>query len=346
MKKVNYLLAAAAMVVGLASCNNDEEVIANANDTKVSLEINQVGLAGLDTKYAIREAAFSNGEKIGVYINRGDLGAAYNSGTTSTRQTQNVLYTLSGSSWSSTSPIMLTNVQGTVRAYYPYDSNNDSNTGTTIPVTIKADQGTGQSDGTKDDAGQPDYMFSDAVTERSNAAGKTSVDLKMNHALAMLTFKFQDDKTPGGTPYPNEGIVSEIKLFSAGADNKILSGNFTMNIQTGALTAATPTQDAGITVRPSGSISLKDNVTPAELPRILIAPITTVAENSTKVTVIVDGAKYTVTLPALATGYQRGVNYEYTFTLKGTGLEVSSVSIYKWSTEEKTGGEIQTPDNA
>lgn len=344
MKKVNYFLAAAALVVGLASCNNDEEVIANANDTKVSLEINNVGLSGIDTKYAIREAAFSNNEKIGVYINNGALGSNYNSGASSTRQTQNVLYQLSGSTWSSTTPIMLTNVKGTVRAYYPYDAANNANTGTNIPVVIKADQGTGQSDGTKDDAGQTDYMYATAVADRSNASGSSTVDLEMNHALAMLTFKFKDDTSVGGTPYPNDGYVTEIKLFSTGADNKILSGNFTMNIATGALTAATPTADAGITVKPSGTISLKDNITAAQLPRILVAPIAAVAEGSTKVTVTIDGAKYTVTLPALATGYEHGTNYEYTFTLKGTALEVTSVTINQWNLEEKTGGDIQNPD--
>lgn len=340
MKKVNYLLAAAAMVVGLASCNNDEEVIANANDTKVSLEINSVGLTDVETKYGIRNAAFSGSEELGVYINNGALGANYMSGSGAATITSNAKYSKSGSAWGSLKPIILSSTKGTVRAYYPYAEGNNSNDGTTIPVTILADQLTGQSEGNLDNGGQVDYMWATPVPNVSNAA-PTIATLTMNHALAMFTFKFIEDTN---VPYPSVGKVESIKLFSdGGATKKMLTGTFTMNIDNGALTADA-TADGGITVAPA-SATLKGVVAESELPRMLIAPVSgNIAADEWKVTIQVDGSKYTLGLPVAANGYAANNNYIFTFKMKGTALAITSVAIKPWTDNSVEGGTLVTPD--
>lgn len=344
MKKFYVMAAFAAAFMGMTSCNNDDDVVNNS--TPNQLQVTAVGLEGIQSRVGITAKAFTEGESLGLYIYRGegiaDQNKAYNE-LSSTISTTNVQYTEADGKWAAASQaIILSNVVGKVYAYYPYSSAYTGD-GTNVPVSVAASQGTGQSDGTKDATEQADYMYATVVSGISNASN--TVALTMNHALAMVSFKFE--QTSDGTlTYPGEGKVSSIVLKNADGKSVIKAGDATMHIGTGAITGANAAEN-GITLSPDATATLMDVEDAEKLPRLLLYPVgADMAAGDAKVTVTVDGNAYTLPIPAVTGGYVAGKNYEYTFTLKGTGLDVTSVSITEWVNVEQTGGDIQTPDSS
>lgn len=342
MKKFYVMAAFAAAFVGMTSCNNDDEVVNNS--TPNQLQVTAVGLEGIQSRAGITATSFTNGEKLGLYIYRGEgidaTDNAYNDASSSI-PTVNVSYNENGGSWAATSQgIILSSTVGKVYAYYPYAAANATNDGKTIPMTVAETQGTGQSDGTKDQD-QTDYMWATPVSGISNA--NNTVELQMNHALAMVSFKFVQT-TDNTVLYPGEGKVSSIVLKNKTGKEAIKAGSATLHIGTGAIADAAASEN-GITLTPDATATLMNVTDAAKLPRLLLYP-SAVAEGDAEVTVTVDGNAYTLTIPAITDGYVAGKNYEYTFTLKGTGLEVTEVSIAEWIPVEQTGGDIETPDSA
>ena len=202
MKKIYSLLASVALMSAITACSSDDEMpsqMANVNGTELTVET--VGVAGVNTKSGLTAIAFTNGEKLGLYIYRGsDAGAidgdtrSYNDVTSGgLKPTENVPYDQTASGWTATHTIILYNVQGTVYAYYPYAASNNDVSPLAIPIKVLTDQGTGQTDGKKDyeistDQYQYDYMRATPVTRRSNMKHKAK--LTMNHELAMISTKF------------------------------------------------------------------------------------------------------------------------------------------------------------
>lgn len=354
MKKSYLLLAGVALMSAFTACSNDDEMKAVAQAEGTPLVVQSVGVDLVNTKAAIREALFSGTESIGLFIytdSEGNLSGDYNENTSTSISTTNVPYirALDGS-WSATQPIILSSTEGIVYGYYPYDSDYDGD-GTNVEVNVAADQGTGQSDGSEDDDTQRDYMYADPVTGLSNKA-YTIAQLTMNHALAMLTFKFEQS-TDDGDKYPGEGMVSEIILKNVdNTKSAVKTGTATMNISSGDIDggqAVISSNPASITISPDDQNTLLDvdenDGSGTELPRMLVYPNEGVAAGDAEVLVTVDGNQYKVAIPALTTttGWLKGNNYIYTFTLKGTGLEITDVAITEWV--EKTGGSgtIQQP---
>jgi hypothetical protein len=341
MKKIYLMAAAFATLVGATSCSNENDPV-QVPQGETTLAVKGVGLNSLNTKAGITATAFTGTEKLGLFIYRNtgisDANKDYNDAT-STIRTVNVEYSAVTPFAAVGQGIVLSNVMGTVYSYYPYDAANESQDGTAIPVTVADNQGTGQSDGTKDVNEQTDYMWSDPVSNISKA--QPTVALSMNHALAMVSFKFvqTDDE---GIKYPGEGKVSAIVLKNKSTKTAIKSGNATMHIGTGDITGGTASAN-GISLAPSTSESLMDVEDPAKLPRLLLYP-TAVAAGDAEVTITVDGNSYTLDIPAVVEGYKAGNNYEYTFTMKGTDLEITNVTIKAWITTEINGGDIQNPD--
>ena len=348
MKRTMYLTAALlAAMTAATSCSDDNAAEVTGNPQE-GLRVTSVGVRrDAETRAGITATSFTSGETLGLYIYRGtgigDASKDYNGGTGLTA-TVNVPYKEDSGTWSAAQPIILSSVQGKVYSYYPYAAGNSTNDGTSIPVSVSAAQGTGQSDGTAD-AGQTDYMYGNVVSGISNA--NSTVSLTMNHALAMVTFKFrQTDVT--GKAYPGEGKVSAITLRDATygdiSNAVVRTGAGTMNIATGYVTV-TGTAATGITLAPDASSTLMDVTAADKLPRMLVYPhVSAIAAGQVVAVITVDGSSYTLPLPALGTGYVRGNNYEYTFTMKGTEMEVTSVEITPWVLNQMTGGDIQTPD--
>ena len=316
------------------------------------LVVNTVGVVEVGTKSGIRESEFTNGEQLGVYVYRSQLSGNYNDNTGLVKTT-NVPYIQymdnTTSKWKpNTQAIILSNIVGKVYAYYPYSASNVDQDGTTIPITVKDNQGTGQSAGDKDyeiatDEYQYDYMWAIAANDVSNL--NPSVNLTMNHALSMASFVFKQT-TDNTSLYPGIGKVTKIVMTNAsGSANKpVKTGDGTMNIATGALTGGA----AGtITVSGIETETLLGEVNESKIPHVLMYPAATVAADEVQVTVTVDGIAYTVTLPEVAGGWVAGKNYQYVLTMKGTGLTVSTVTITPWGKINGSAVDqvpVQTPD--
>lgn len=337
MKKNFLLMAALAAGVAFTACQNDDEAVSNENQLPIALNLESVGLkTTVDSRAGITANAFTSGESLGLYIYNGAFGTAYNTGAEADLpSTENVQYTQSASGWDATSPIILSSTVGTVWAYYPYNSSY-TGTGADVPVNVNATQ-TCQSDGVKDVEDQKDYMYGTKVENVSNKDAK--IDITMNHALAMVSFKFiQDDEVK----YPGEGIVNSIVLKNATGFSVLKTGAGTMNIDTGE---AVPTGTAAgtITLTPAAE-TLLDVTDESKLPRMLVYPVASIPSTNLELDVTVDGNTYNVVIKDnMLTSFVKGNNYQFTFELKGTKLEVENVSIVEWEPQAVEGGELQTP---
>ena len=352
MKKSYLTIAAMAACVSFASCSNEE--IQSVDNHGSVLAVNKVGLEGVNSRAGITAVAFTNGESLGLSIYR-----AYDGTTTvptytayndyETLPAANVKYTQSAAGWTATQPIVLSTVVGTVYAYYPYREYTalETFTPSALPLFVNSAQGTGQSDGTVD-ADQTDYMWATPVEGLSNKVA--TVDLEMNHALAMVTFKFQQSQD-GGDAYPGKGLVSKIVLANTDASTKkyIMAGNATMNLADGKITLAQDAVNTGITLTPAAtedSHSLMDVTDEAKLPRLLLYPVAEFGAQDVMVTITLDGNDYKLNLPARTAGYKAGENYQYTFTMKGTELVLANVAIKPWTAIEANDGDLNLDDES
>lgn len=345
MKKL-ICLAALAASVSFTACN-DHEPVNNVMAEQTLLQLKTVGLNyHVSARAGILSANFSNGEEIGVFIYDqsesggavADLTAKVNYNDIAANGTENVKYK-QGSPWSADAPIQLSSNKGTVYAYYPYVVT--STNATAVPVTVNVNQGTGQSEGNADVAEQTDYMWATPVQNISNANYSIS-DLKMNHALAMVSFQFKNH-TDADKKYPGAGIVSSIKLQnkSTMGDKVLRTGDATMNISNGSLTQAAGTE--AITLTPAAE-TLMDIATPSKLPRMLVYPMATIADDDLELIIVMDGNTYTIPITTTMTDKMlAGNNYVFTFTFRGKNLEIAQVSITPWITQDIDAGEVSDP---
>ena len=257
MKKI-YVMA--ILMVSAAGCSHNDEAV-NLGNTPTPLNVQTVGLASM-TRAGITEEAFTGTESLGLFIFRGDgieaTGNDYNDGA-SLNSTVNVPYVRANESgaWTATQAIILSNVTGKVYSYYPYAAGDNNLDATKIPVSVAANQGTGQSDGKADVTEQADYMYSTTVENISNK--NPSVTLTMNHALAMVSFKFVQT-SENALKYPGEGKVSSIVLKNkANGTNVIKTVNGTMHIGTGVITVGNSTDAVSAADTDGGSITLSPN---------------------------------------------------------------------------------------
>ena len=344
MKKTNLFVAALlGSALTLSSCSSEENVV--KEDSNLAQMGVEVGISGnVDSRSGITASAFTNNETLGLFVYRNDMTAEgeavqYNYVNAKTNDklnpTVNVPYNWNGSIWFASQPIILSNIEGFVYAYYPYSELNVGNDGRSIPITVSPNQETGQSDGSKDANGQIDYMWATPKTGISNL--KPKVNLSMNHALAKVsfTFKHAEDKEK----YPGAGLISDITLRG------VKTGKATLNITNGAIsepeTAMGTILLTGMNQGENGT--LIEETSAALVPSLLLYPQTL---SGSQVTVKIDGVDYTVDIPATMTIFEAGKHYTMQFTVKGTALVVNQVSIQQWLDGGSGKGEdVSNPDN-
>lgn len=338
LKKIMGFAAMAALAFGAASCSNEEEMttaMAGNQELKVNVGINQ------QTRAGITATKFTNGESLGLYLYKGsNFDEAYPQ--VGTHKAKNAHYKEMSGKWAAGvagQGIVLSSAVGTVYAYYPYAAGNDAVEAGVIPVEVKANQGTGLSDGTKDDT-QTDYMWATPVPNVSNSTA--TVNLAMNHALSMVSFKFQKGD------YPGEGRITSIQLINA--KEVIKTGAATMNLQDGTLNVTGAKGD--ITITPNAVLA-KEGAEYAnnEIARMLVYPVATqFAAGDMKVKITLDGKNYTLNVPAPenANTFVAGKNYQYTFKLAGKEFGDNendiTVQVKPWELVEIGGGNLVTPD--
>lgn len=352
-KKIMGFAAMAALTIGAASCSNDDEVsnamAGSEQELQIKVGINQTA----NTRAGITAADFVDDSAIGLYIYKGtDFSTAYP--TIKPHKTKNAHYKKVGGHWTvgtEKQGIVLSDEVGTVYAYYPYAEGNDSNEAGVIPVQVNATQGTGLSDGSKDVKEQADYMWATKVPSVSNATKQ--INLAMNHALTMLSFKFFKGD------YPGAGLVSSIKVMNK-AGEKFKTGAATMNLNDGKLTVTGAKGD--VTLTPNEVLAVEKGTQPEanKVARMLVYPIETLAQGDLQVQIVLDGKTYTLELPAKTPDSQKylaGKNYTYSFNLAGKefgggnggdgdndGQDDITVSVTPWADVDGGSGDLVAPD--
>lgn len=190
--------------------------------------------------------------------------------------------------------------------------------------------------------------------EPESVVDKSKIELKMKHALAMVSFRIYNDGT-----YSGKGQLTEITLSNV-SDKKLNAGSSsTMNISTGAITegdgdAAIYTRvikgqsDAYYTLGKVTSATPsdpkgKDNIKAAAAKfSILVFPLPTassVKASTIQVTFKIDGVEHTVPLGTDQTdvNFAAGTNSLYTAVLSGKGLSITSVAVADWGETEVSG---------
>ena len=371
-------MAAMAACVAFTSCSNDE-VSSNEGHLNALSRVN-VGIQTQKSRAGITAESFSGSESIGLFLfGEGGITADgksdYNIGTTGKlAEPVNIKYfrgegvdkvnpdgTPNPEWFVSDNPIILSAKAGKLYSYYPWaEGNVDANK---IPVTVALNQGTGITDGTADDATyQYDYMWSTPVPSVNNTT--QHVNLTMNHALAMVSFKFVRNT------YPGEGKITSIQLKNGSGSQYLLSGDATMNIGTGALDLSAAASDKVIYCEPNQVLVWGEGIfagvqegeiSHQSLPRMLVYPnATNIADGDVVLSITMDGKTYELNLPAeLSKGANKeyawtaGQNYLYTLNMNGYGFGANDedgkddidVTITKWNVNETVAGEMNKPIN-
>ena len=219
--------------------------------------------------------------------------------------------------------------------------------------------------------GEVDYMWGSGtsatnqpVTSNGRATGNSghngSVALKMNHALAMVSFRIYNDGT-----YKNTGKLTKIQLKNKNSNTELDNGGTTpkMKISDGTITAGnTPTAvtytrfiDDDGSGTPSGYTLVKIGSADAEGVvsstsgtstggkaeaaaasskfSIMVLPVSSKASQNVEVVFTIDGADYPVALGASSNDltWEKGKNYLYTAKLSGKELSITSVTVAEWA---------------
>lgn len=257
---------------------------------------------------------------------------------------------------------------GGVQVFVGSDSDNDENSRIVADATYASDAPTILAA-----PGETDYMYATdgASGAQANAQPKAnngkassdadkdvtnSVSLKMNHAMAMVSFKVYNDGT-----YTHDGKLTKIQLTNASNSSKVLQlGSATMDISNGAIAATAGNDNVAITryiytkessnntagyelhKSASGGTTAPDN-NPAF--SMLVYPITSaITQNSIKAIFTVDGNDYPVTIPAESSQtWAAGNNYIYTVKLNGKELTITNVTINKWTDQPISSELIPVP---
>lgn len=351
-------LAAMAACVALASCSNEDEPSVNVDGVKALTQVS-VGIKTQNSRAGITASSFAGAESLGLFLFGGEgiddgTNGRYNVGsTTNMVEPLNIKYTrgtevVDGNTneyFVSLNPIILSSKQGKLYSYYPYaDGNAD---GKAIPVKVATNQGTGISDGTADVAEQTDYMYGTAIPNVSNAT--EHVDIVMNHALAMVSFKFVRNT------YPGDGVIERIELRNGNGKSYLLSGDATMHIGTGALNLGTAVSDKAIYCLPA--VSLVDLTASTAIPHMLVYPqADEIAQGDVILVIKMDGKTYEIELPWELDGgasyaWTKGNNYLYTLNMNGYGFGADDedgrkhidVTITPWEEKVASPGDMNKP---
>lgn len=373
-KRIITIGILAAYAVVLCGCSNNEET----DDTNKPEELN------VNTSIKLSRAietgtSFANGQYIAVYAH---------SDNTNTTTNNYAVYRLNTSTWGATGndKIYLSAEPATIYAHYPaYTGSgtgsplkvNSLGNGVTTSSTVNISTFEGTTGAADDNnkiivkssdtnsinaaPGEVDYMYatkpndnkqpqaSNGKSTTPNAALTKSVNLQMNHALAMVSFRVYKDAN-----YNNTGKLTKIELKNASGNaplSKAKQGNnTTMNISTGSVTLPAGQTEAavytrfmytdtnlGYTIKEAPAGGATDN-SPAF--SILVFPLTSsITANSISAIFTIDDTPYTVSIPSGDNvTWEAGKNYIYTVTMNSIELEIGNVTIKQWSNQTPIDG--------
>lgn len=231
MKKIIFMAVMSALVLGLGSCNNDDNPVEEAQNSSAL-----VIRTDIQTRATLSE--FPRSAELGLFVTSGKLGNNYNS----LPGNSNVCSTYDGAYWEQSPAVFLNSAPATVYAYYPYDGSNAD--GQAIPVEHLT---------------QKDYMYGTHSVGQSINNLNPIVQLTMRHALSLIIFQFDM------SDYSGAGIVSKVGVMNA-PGKKVLSSEGIMDISTGIITGTKGKNDAAITLEIENNRCASLMVLPTNVP--------------------------------------------------------------------------------
>ena len=271
------------------ACTDEVESISQQN--RATLQLN-VGVNQPTSRAIVEGKTLPNTAQIGVSVVDA-TGTAYQQ-----QNYNNVLYTAAEvegkQTWSTTANVTLSGEEATLYAYYPYAEGADI---TAIPVDMT-------------ETDQKDWMYATPVTGLSD--GKSTAEVKLNHALTDLRLTFYKEN------YSGKGEVTDFTIQSTG-----IAVGGTLNAKTGEIILpATPVN----TITRTAAFTLTDKASATPIDVMLIP---TGTEAPVNVSVTVDGHTYSASTTAFT--LQKAKAYNYVMKLSSTGLEVTSVALTDWN---------------
>lgn len=337
MKK---FISYAAMAMTLYACSNNDvttpEIIDPQNatlsiSTSVSNSIaktrttsNGTNLSDAAGTGPVMGISLASGSQIGVFVYNASTTSNYN-GTTANTVHKNLLWTNNGvQNWSFTGDYYLGNAHADIHAYFPYSTaNNDTHI---IPV----------------ESGYTDFLYG----KSSNIVhlGEKAANIVLNHALAMVTFTFE-----------NTGYSGPSKLQSITLNNLPKSG--TLDITNGEIASPTSIDTLKINkydgsnyidanaaqwatsfaTNKIGGTTINGEEAAAGMFHAMVLPQESTDVNAYTATIVIDGVSHNISLKVNTnigdnnSDWKAGKNYTYNLKLSGNNqLEVSSVTVTQW----------------
>ena len=366
---IGWVMAYMAVLCG---CTNNEDT----EDTNRLMELN------VNTSIALTRAvetgtAFANGQSIAVYAHNTTTNAGSNNYAVYTFATNGSKWTADGSD-----KIYLSAEPATIYAHYPAYTGSGTSTplkvnnvgsGVTAASTVNVSTFEGTTASADDSnkitvtasntndinaaPGEVDFMYatkpdetqqpqaSNGKSTAPNAALTKSVNLQMNHALTMMSFRIYKDAN-----YNNTGKLTKIELKNASGESllsKASSGDVTMKISDGAIaipsgkSAAVYTRYIYTDSNPGYTIQTAPSDASENSPAfsMLVFPMSSISQNAIKVTFTIDETPYEVSIPSAdGASWAAGNNNIYKVTMNSIGLEIGTVTIKPWSTQTTVDG--------
>jgi len=285
--KQKYITTALLTIALFCACSQEDSTVATLQEQlQLAVSIDQVSRAA--TVYETEgTTAFSNGATIGVSARKIDTeSTAYNSSST------NIPYSTDGTTWSATSPIMLTIDRANITAYYPYVAGTNPKA-----ITVNGDDNI-------------DHMYASwTTTEAYYTSARTTLNMKHAQSIIRVTLQSKTNESPQpnlskvhieGTNYGRTGKLNSFtgEFSNIGSENII--ENYTPN-------------------RPLSTTAITD--------QWFVVTNGTTADIT--ITLTIDSEEYTATWSNIT--FEQGKIYNFPLTFGTALLKPSPVTIEPWT---------------
>lgn len=297
----NKWMAAAAALVALAACSNDENLPDPFADGPVALAVS-ADISPAATRAS--GASFGDNDQIGIF--------AFKEASMETAGGVNTCYTYNSGNFTANPPYYFQDRENvTFKAYYPYD-NNLNNTNHTIAIDTRA---TNQTNMVALTWRKNDYLFATNQTSVSSPSVSYTGGNAFSHVMSQVVFTFKAGTSAG---------VNDLARLTGYKITTVLTMDGSFDPTTGAVRCNDPAVKETITMAVTGAADTEITATPLILlPQEVSALALEVTYN---------GQTYKATLDAPEGSLKSGYSYSYTVTINNTGLTVGSAQITGWQT--------------
>ena len=298
MKRYTHSAIILLAAIALVGCSKTEEFQHNPDSALQIESVSGISPFALTTKAVITGNTLPDSEAatgIGIFVTASD-GSAYDGHD---KGYTNVNFANSGSGWSTATPVYLSDTEGKLYGYFPYDS--EANDLRAVPVASSLN-------GT-------DYLYADPQTV--NHTNK-NVSLQMKHALSRLHLTIKK-----GANFTAEAPLSKIVLKSSAID-----ATGTMDLTTGAITASKGADETGTVELPTDGTITTEGI---EKDILLVPADDSEGKKDIAIILTIGGKLASVSLSGEnGIDIRSGIQNNVTLTIEDTGIKVSGVGVGTW----------------